>query len=112
MNHHDRIQVDPDVLVGKPVAKGTRLSVDFLLGLLALGWLESEILWNDPRLDRETCSHAGHQNVMARILMPEAVPSMPVSHQSGNSMRTSVCPGFKSIDLGFWISPPPPRGLR
>ncbi len=53
MNHHDRIVVDPDILVGKPVVKGTRLSVDFLLGLLAQGWAESEILRNYPGLERE-----------------------------------------------------------
>lgn len=53
MNHHDRIVVDPDVLAGKPVVKGTRLSVDFLLGLLAQGWAEPEILRNYPGLERE-----------------------------------------------------------
>ena len=53
MNHHDRIVIDPDILVGKPVVKGTRLSVDFLLGLLAQGWTESEILRNYPGLERE-----------------------------------------------------------
>ena len=53
MNSHDRIVVDPDVLVGKPVVKGTRLSVEFLLGLLAQGWPEAEILRNYPGLERE-----------------------------------------------------------
>ena len=43
MDNHDRIVVDPDILVGKPIVNGTRLSVDFLLGLLAQGWTESEI---------------------------------------------------------------------
>ena len=53
MNHHGRIVIDPDILVGKPVIKGTRLSVDFLLGLLAQGWSQSEILRNYPGLERE-----------------------------------------------------------
>ena len=53
MSPHDRIIVDPDILVGKPVVKGTRLSVDFLLGLLGQGWAESEILRNYPGLQRE-----------------------------------------------------------
>jgi uncharacterized protein (DUF433 family) len=52
MNHRDRIVVDPDILAGKPVVKGTRLSVDFLLGLLAQGWSEAEILRNYPGLER------------------------------------------------------------
>ena len=53
MTQHDRIVIDPDILVGKPVVKGTRLSVDFLLGLLAQGWSEAEILRNYPGLQRE-----------------------------------------------------------
>ena len=53
MSQHDRIIIDPEILVGKPVVKGTRLSVDFLLGLLAQGWSEAEILRNYPGLQRE-----------------------------------------------------------
>jgi uncharacterized protein (DUF433 family) len=53
MNIHDRIIVDPEILVGKPVVKGTRLSVDFLLGLAAQGWSEAAILRNYPGLQRE-----------------------------------------------------------
>jgi uncharacterized protein (DUF433 family) len=49
----DRIVIDPAVLVGKPVVKGTRLSVDFLLGLMAQDWPEAEILRNYPGLTRE-----------------------------------------------------------
>jgi uncharacterized protein (DUF433 family) len=37
-NWEDHIIVDPKILVGKPVIKGTRLSVEFVLGLLANGW--------------------------------------------------------------------------
>ena len=53
MSHHERIIIDPEILVGKPVVNGTRLSVEFLLGLLAQGWSESEILRNYPGLARE-----------------------------------------------------------
>jgi uncharacterized protein (DUF433 family) len=53
MNTHDRIIVDPEILVGKPVVKGTRLSVEFLVGLLAQGWSEAEVLRNYPGLQRE-----------------------------------------------------------
>lgn len=53
MDHRDRIVIDPEVLVGKPVVRGTRLSVDFLLGLLGQGWSELEILRNYPGLERE-----------------------------------------------------------
>lgn len=46
MNWQDYITVDPAVLVGKPIIKGTRLSVEFILGLIAQGWPEGEILSN------------------------------------------------------------------
>lgn len=44
------IHTDPTVLVGKPVVKGTRLAVDFILGLLAAGWTEQQVLDNYPTL--------------------------------------------------------------
>jgi uncharacterized protein (DUF433 family) len=47
------ITTNPDVLAGKPVVKGTRLSVSFLLGLLSQGWTEAQILENYPQLSRE-----------------------------------------------------------
>ncbi len=53
MASSERIVIDPAVLAGKPVVRGTRLSVDFLLGLLAQGWPEGEILRNYPGLSRE-----------------------------------------------------------
>jgi len=40
---NDRIIIDPDVLGGKPVVRGTRLSVEFVIGLLAEGWDHDEI---------------------------------------------------------------------
>lgn len=40
----DRIVVDPDVLVGKPVVKGTRMSVEFVVDLLARGWTFDQVL--------------------------------------------------------------------
>jgi uncharacterized protein (DUF433 family) len=53
MTWQDRIVVDPNILVGKPVVKGTRLAVEFILDLLAQGWPESELLRNYPGLTRE-----------------------------------------------------------
>ncbi len=49
----ERIVVDPEVLAGKPVIRGTRLAVEFILELLAAGQSESEILANYPGLARE-----------------------------------------------------------
>lgn len=39
-----RIVLDPEVMAGKPVIRGTRLTVDFILNLLAHGTGEMEIL--------------------------------------------------------------------
>ena len=40
----ERITVDPKIMVGKPVIKGTRLTVEYILNLLAHGATVSEIL--------------------------------------------------------------------
>ena len=48
------IHSDPEILSGKPVVKGTRLSVEFILNLLAAGWSEEQILENYPALTRES----------------------------------------------------------
>lgn len=53
MDWRERIISDPDVLVGKPSVKGTRLSVEFILERLADGWTEKDILENHPRLTHE-----------------------------------------------------------
>ena len=49
----ERIVVDPEILAGKPVIRGTRLAVEFILELLAAGQFESDILTNYPGLTRE-----------------------------------------------------------
>jgi uncharacterized protein (DUF433 family) len=48
-----RIVIDPQVLVGKPIVRGTRLAVEFIIDLLAQGWTETEILRNYPGLTHE-----------------------------------------------------------
>jgi len=53
MGWRNRIVIDPEILVGKPVIKGTRLAVELIVGLLAQGWSEAEILQNYPDLTRE-----------------------------------------------------------
>jgi uncharacterized protein (DUF433 family) len=53
MSWEDRIATDPAVLTGKPVIKGTRLAVEFIVGLLAEGWSEDEVLRNYPGLVRD-----------------------------------------------------------
>jgi uncharacterized protein (DUF433 family) len=50
MDWREYIHSDPEVLLGKPVVKGTRLSVEFILGLFAAGWTEEQVLDNYPTL--------------------------------------------------------------
>ncbi len=50
----DYIHTDPEILSGKPVVKGTRLSVEFILGLYANGWTEQQIIKNYPTLSKES----------------------------------------------------------
>lgn len=53
MTWQERIIINPDVLAGKPVIRGTRLSVEFIIDLLAQGWLEADILKNYPGIAQE-----------------------------------------------------------
>jgi uncharacterized protein (DUF433 family) len=52
-NWRDYIHADSEILAGKPVVKGTRLAVEFLLGLLGAGWTQEQILDNYPNLTSE-----------------------------------------------------------
>lgn len=49
----DRITTDPSILVGKPVVRGARLAVEFVLDLLATGWSFDDVLANYPGLTIE-----------------------------------------------------------
>lgn len=49
----ERSTLDPNVMVGKPVIRGTRLAVEFILGLLARGASVDEILQEYEGLTRE-----------------------------------------------------------
>lgn len=48
-----RIVLDPAILAGKPVIRGTRLSVDFVIGLMAEGWAEADIMRNYPGVSHD-----------------------------------------------------------
>ncbi len=53
MDWRGRITSDPSILVGKPTIKGTRISVDLILGWLANGWSVEDILASYPHIARE-----------------------------------------------------------
>lgn len=67
----DRITVDSDILAGKPVIKGTRIAVEFIVGLLADGWTYETILRNYPQLKKEDIFAA--LNYASEILKEERV---------------------------------------
>ena len=50
MDWRDRIVSNPDILVGKPTVKGTRISVELILGWLANGWTHEMVLESYPQL--------------------------------------------------------------
>ena len=60
MDWRDRVVADPAVMVGKPVVKGTRLTVEFIIQLLGNGWSIGEILEEYPQVtdeDIRACLH-------------------------------------------------------
>ena len=60
MSWQDRIIVDPAILTGKPVIKGTRIAVEFILELLAEGWTHQQIEQNYPSLTNDDIQAALH----------------------------------------------------
>ncbi len=54
----ERISIDPKVLAGKPIIKGTRIAVELILELLANGWTKEKIFKNYPQLKEEDITAA------------------------------------------------------
>ena len=54
MNWKALIHSNPKILLGKPVIKGTRISVEFILGLFSEGWSQQQIIENYPTLNAES----------------------------------------------------------
>ena len=66
MSCEDRIERVPGVLVGKPVVKDTRISVELVLELLGDGWNENEVLDSYPSLSRDDVRACLHYAVAMR----------------------------------------------
>ena len=69
----ERINVDPQVMVGKPVIAGTRLTVEFVLNLMAHGATEEEILAEYRGLssdDIRACLLFAHRALESTTFMP------------------------------------------
>jgi uncharacterized protein (DUF433 family) len=75
---YDRISSDPEVLGGKPIVRGTRISVEFILELVAAGASRDDILKRLPHLSEEDVTQAlGYASAAMRneILVSAEVPS-------------------------------------
>ena len=69
----ERITLNPRIMVGKPVIRGTRLTVEYILGLLAHGTTEAEILQEYAGLTREdiqACLLFAAQSLESTLFMP------------------------------------------
>jgi uncharacterized protein (DUF433 family) len=76
MDWQNHIVIDPEILVGKPVIKGTRLAVEFVVDLLAQGWPERQIIDNYPGLtssDIRACLAYASATLKAEKVYPVAI---------------------------------------
>jgi uncharacterized protein (DUF433 family) len=74
MAKHPRIEIDPEVMVGKPVIRGTRITVELILRRFADGQTLAEILEDHPTLKAEDvkAALAYAAEAMARPAKPQA----------------------------------------
>ena len=72
----DLIQIDPNIMVGNPVVRGTRLTVELIAGKLAAGISVAEILDGHPRLTREGIEAARQYAAQGHCLGPCANPAL------------------------------------
>jgi uncharacterized protein (DUF433 family) len=74
-NADAKITLDPAILAGKPIVRGTRLSVGFFIGLTTDGWREEEILDEYPGLSHEdlvACLALARDLLMGERIYPSA----------------------------------------
>jgi hypothetical protein len=60
MDLPERLMMDPEILSGKPVIRGSRIAAEFIIDLLAAGMPESEILITIPGLNTQISWPACH----------------------------------------------------
>ena len=72
----DRIEMNPDVMLGKPVVRGTRVTVELILRKLSEGASEADLLDAYPRLAREdiqaALAYAADSLAHESIVLPSA----------------------------------------
>ena len=107
MNWRDRIELNPVVLIGKPVVRGTRLAVELILELLAAGESENDPLSDYPRLTREdlrACLRVRQSPCTREFSTPRRRPicALPITMSYGRAPIFQV-PATRT----FWNGPRP-----
>lgn len=74
-----RIIVNPEILGGKPIIDGTRLSVEHVLGLLASGMAHAEIIEAYPELNEENIQLV--LTYASRALRDEVIIDLPMTRE-------------------------------
>jgi uncharacterized protein (DUF433 family) len=75
MTEHPRIILDPALLAGKPIIGGTRMSVEFVIGLMADGWTTGDIETNYPGITHEdilACLAYARDSLSSERVFPSA----------------------------------------
>ena len=76
MSWRDHIALDAAMLAGKPVVRGSRLAVDFIVGLQGQGWTEADILRNYPGITHEdiaACLRYASEILQSEKVYPAAI---------------------------------------
>ena len=100
MSWQERITLDPEILVGKPVVKGTRLAVEFIVDLLAAGLTEAEVIEGYPGLT--------HEDVRACLTCASEALKEGNDRTLANNRPFKGRPVVTRIDPADWPYPPEP----
>jgi len=101
MDWHERIASDPDILLGKPTIKGTRISVELILGWLANGWTHERILGAYPQLSQEDILAA---LAFAKAPTPPAIVYLRQGTYAPVMARGGRARGRRACRLRHWSS--------
>jgi uncharacterized protein (DUF433 family) len=90
----DRIEINPKVMMGKPVIRGARLTVELILRKLSEGATEKDLLETHPKLTREDI-HAGIRYAADALAHEETVILVHQGEQPGDNHGLS----YRSLQI-------------
>ena len=100
MDWHTRIISDPNVLVGKPTIKGTRISVELILGCFASDWSLDDILKSYPHITRE--------DILAALAYAKHMASVSHRNEQASSeafrTRAKICFVAEEMPEGGFVA--------